>query len=399
MSTTPKGWVVSTVGDLFTTVGGGTPKTSVPEYWGEDVPWTTSADIGEHLQITPRKKVSQLGIDGSATKVVPPGSVIVATRVALGKVGITPVSLCFSQDCQALVVDERILDSRFVAHQMMLRASAYRGRGTTISGITKKQLLRTTFSFPPLPQQRRIVDELEENLNRLSIAITSLEHVKSRLPIYVHSSAQQSFSSTPWPTVPLADISEVVGGVTKDKKRESGPSLTEVPYLRVANVQRGHLDLGEIRTIRVSKDKLDKLTLQRGDILFTEGGDRDKLGRGWIWENQIKCCIHQNHIFRARLKSADFDPKFVSLYANHCGQYWFRQMGKQTTNLASIGLRSLRRFPVPCVPVGLQRRLTTDMERINSNVAATDRAIDSALSRAMTLRRALLRDAFSGQRE
>jgi type I restriction enzyme S subunit len=80
----------------------------------------------------------------------------------------------------------------------------------------------------------------------------------------------------------LGEIAEVVGGVTKDAKRQADPSLIEVPYLRVANVQRGRLDLSMIATIRTSSVQAQKLRLEKGDVLLNEGGDRDKLGRGWV---------------------------------------------------------------------------------------------------------------------
>src|SRR5207237_1118994 len=119
-----------------------------------------------------------------------------------------------------------------------------------------------------------------------------------------------------WRWTRLSEIAEIVGGVTKDAKREARSGLVEVPYLRVANVQRGYLDLTNVKTVRVTVEEVEALRLRKGDLLFNEGGDRDKLGRGWIWSGEIDPCIHQNHVFRARLLDADLDPRFVSWYAN-----------------------------------------------------------------------------------
>ena len=103
-----------------------------------------------------------------------------------------------------------------------------------------------------------------------------------------------------WVWARLDAIAELKGGITVDQKRVI-PNSISVPYLRVANVQRGYLDLSEMKEIQVSETDIQELSLKYGDILFTEGGDRDKLGRGWIWENQLQACVHQNHVFRARL--------------------------------------------------------------------------------------------------
>ncbi len=181
--------------------------------------------------------------------------------------------------------------------------------------------------------------------------------------------------------VKLGEIAEVVGGVTKDTKRQTDPSYVEVPYLRVANVQRGYLDLGVVTTIRVPASTVEKLRLEPDDILFNEGGDRDKLGRGWVWEGQVPDCIHQNHVFRARLRTDEFDPKFVSMHGNTFGRTWFETMGKQTTNLASVSLTTLKAFPIPKIPIDEQRRLVTQVEAQTTQIVAFERIVELALRR------------------
>jgi type I restriction enzyme S subunit len=199
-----------------------------------------------------------------------------------------------------------------------------------------------------------------------------------------------------WQWAELGTVAEVVGGVTKDVKREDDPSALETPYLRVANVQRGFLDLETVSTIRVTADKVAQLELRPGDVLFNEGGDRDKLGRGWVWEGQIAGCIHQNHVFRARLVDG-IEPKLVSMWGNTFGRKWFEAHGKQTTNLASLNLKTLRSFPVPVAPEEEQSRILTEVERQLSFVDACERAVDAGLARSAALRRSVLKAAFEGR--
>src|SRR5262249_55416179 len=146
------------------------------------------------------------------------------------------------------------------------------------------------------------------------------------------------------------EISQIQGGIQVGKNRPASAVLVEVPYLRVANVQRGWLNLNEIKTLGVTAEERDRLLLQDGDILMNEGGDRDKLGRGWIWQAQIPVCIHQNHVFRIRLYDRDFPSEYVSHYANENGQRYFIDQGTQTTNLASISKRKVAALPVPVPP-------------------------------------------------
>jgi len=200
-----------------------------------------------------------------------------------------------------------------------------------------------------------------------------------------------------WVLTTLKSIAEIKGGITKGQQRRSTDSLRTVPYLRVANVQRGYLDLREIKTIEATEAEIEGLKLLSGDILFTEGGDRDKLGRGWIWRNEIPECIHQNHVFRARLYLDQTQPKYISWYGNTYGQDYFTKQGKQTTNLASINITKLGAFPIPLPPSAEQFRIVAEVERRLSVIEELKTLVANALRRSAILRQKILRDAFAGK--
>jgi len=200
-----------------------------------------------------------------------------------------------------------------------------------------------------------------------------------------------------WAWATLDMIADNCGGITKGQKHSASKQLREVPYLRVANVQRGYLDLSEIKTIPATERDLEDLRLMPGDILFNEGGDRDKLGRGWVWNGEIPNCIHQNHVFRARLFLKDVQPKFVSYHGNSFGQLWFLRTGKQSVNLASINLTVLRKFPVPLPPAAEQVEIVAEVDRRLSVADAAEMQVAHALQRAARLRQSILKRAFEGR--
>jgi type I restriction enzyme S subunit len=145
------------------------------------------------------------------------------------------------------------------------------------------------------------------------------------------------------------EVADVGSGVTLGKD-VSGFKSIELPYLRVANVQDGHLDLSTIKTVRVRVDEVENYRLEIGDVLMTEGGDIDKLGRGTIWEGQIPECLHQNHIFRIRANRKLLEPAFYALVVeSDIAKRYFNRVAKRTTNLASTNKTQVRafRFPVP----------------------------------------------------
>jgi len=165
----PEGWVWVRVGEIYDIIGGGTPSTKVDKYWKGDIPWITSADIHGLKNMKPRKFITQEAILNSATNLVPENSLIVVTRVGLGKIAITKIPLCFSQDSQALIDRTHLIYPEYSLYclSQIIQIFKYKNRGTTISGVTKKQLSELEFPLPPLPEQHKIVEEIER---RFSVA-------------------------------------------------------------------------------------------------------------------------------------------------------------------------------------------------------------------------------------
>ncbi len=182
----PTGWQTARIRDVFKVVGGGTPSTGVARFWQGDIPWVTSADLESSLRLSPRKFITNEAVEESATNLVPKGSVIVATRVGLGKVGIAERDTCFSQDCQALLPALDLVEPRFVAHQLSVvtREFHHTARGTTISGVTKKQLLDLEFRYPELPVQQRVVAKIEQLFSDLDAGVAALERANANLARY-----------------------------------------------------------------------------------------------------------------------------------------------------------------------------------------------------------------------
>ncbi len=164
----------------------------------------------------------------------------------------------------------------------------------------------------------------------------------------------------------LGEIADIASGVTKGQNY-NGRKTVEVPYLRVANVQDGYLDLSVIKTIQALPSEIEELRLKPGDVVMTEGGDFDKLGRGAIWRGEIENCIHQNHIFRVRLDTSKVTPEFFENYLlSPKAKDYFLMASKQTTNLASINMTQLKQLPVPLYPLSLQEEFAGVVARVES---------------------------------
>ncbi|MEN5039887.1 restriction endonuclease subunit S [Stenotrophomonas sp. TWI1149] len=271
------------------------------------------------------------------------------------------------------------------------------------------------FLLPPLAEQHRILNRLDVLIARSARAKTELQEIPKLVAAYkscilelafsgkltadLRGQANSQSSELPvgWTTRSLGEIGEIQSGIQVGKRRNSTDRLVEVPYLRVANVQRGWLNLNEIKTILVTEEERDRLLLKDGDVLMNEGGDRDKLGRGWVWREEIDACIHQNHVFRIRIDPSVLPAEFVSHFANERGQQYFFDEGTQTTNLASIGKRKVAALPLPVPPldeaVEIVRRITRAFSWLDK-LAKSEAAASASLEK---LDAQLLAVAFSGQ--
>lgn len=265
---------------------------------------------------------------------------------------------------------------------------------TTKPGLNRDRVYEQIAPLPLIPVQEQIVQILQkadEIRSKRKEALDLAESILSSSFIAMFGNPSNNFDR--FEREPLGDLAEVRSGVTKGRKLDSRATI-EVPYLRVANVQDGFLDLDEIKTIEVLPSDCQKYALQNGDILMTEGGDPDKLGRGCIWRGYIDGCIHQNHIFRVRTDRIRLLPEYLAalLHTQYAKNY-FLGCAKRSSNLASINSTQVKAFQVPVPPVDLQEKFVIAVEQWET----TGDRLKEALKEANGMFKALLNQAFSGE--
>lgn len=195
-----------------------------------------------------------------------------------------------------------------------------------------------------------------------------------------------------WSICKVDSLTSIVGGLTKGKKQKE--DMLSSPYLRVANVQRGYLDLQEVKEILVSKTDYKNYQLEPDDLLIIEGGDKDKVGRCAIWKNEIPGCIYQNHIYRLRPFKREFvNEYFIMYYLNSpIGREYFESKAKQTTNLASINKTAARNFPLALPPLKEQNEIVDKINKVIERCESLETAIIKGKNDAERLMQSLLKD-------
>ena len=178
----------------------------------------------------------------------------------------------------------------------------------------------------------------------------------------------------------------------KEKQPKRAPSDSPFPYLRVANVLRGSLDLEEVHRIELFSGELDKLRLFSGDLLIVEGnGSPSQIGRMAIWKGEIEDCVHQNHIIRARLYGG-LIPQYAESYWNSpIGTSEVSKVASSTSGLYTLSVSKVSGLPIPLPPLAEQRRIVAEVNRRLSVVQQAEAAVEANLARAERLRQSILK--------
>lgn len=242
---------------------------------------------------------------------------------------------------QVILPNPQRVDPKFLWFQLNDEGPWHRS-GTGQPFIKPSDVKTRKVYLPPLEEQRRIGAILDQ----ADAIRTKRRQALAHLDALTQSIFHEIFRSV-HDTAPLQDLADVTSGITKGRRATS--PLTPIPYLAVSNVQAGHLALDVVKEIEATAEEIERYRLRFGDVVLTEGGDPDKLGRGTLWQNEIPLCIHQNHIFRVRLNNdSPINGAFLANYlADRRARDYFSSCAKQTTGIASINKRQLTQLPVP----------------------------------------------------
>jgi type I restriction enzyme S subunit len=254
--------------------------------------------------------------------------------------------------------------------------------------------------LPPRAEQDRIVLRLDALLARTETGAPAFRRAAADVAQFRAAALAAAFSGDATgirPTITaLDDLAEIQSGIAKGRQLDG--STAELPYICTANVQAGFLDMTVIKTLFVTPEQRARHLLQPGDVLVLEGGDADKVGRGWLWQGEIEECLHQNHVFAVRPDHDRLLPRYLAYYVNSPqARQYFRSCAKQVVNLASINKRQLKALPVPHMDLDAQKRVVELLDEQLGAAAGFDRGLREALALADELRRSVLHRAVVGR--
>lgn len=271
------------------------------------------------------------------------------------------------------------VDVDYLCYSLMFYDTEELVNGATRQKLTQAAMRKMLIPQRPITEQKKIVSELSKIQSIISARQQQLQNlddlVKAR---FVELFGDMFLNFEEWNEAPLESLADIVSGITKGRK-VSEKHLLKVPYMAVSNVKEGYIDWTTVKTIEATEQEINQYRLLPDDVLMTEGGDPDKLGRGAIIKTPLENCIHQNHIFRVRPDETHILPVNFAEYLQHQrAKRYFLGCAKQTTGIASINMRQLKALPVLIPPLDLQNQFAAFITQTDKSKAVIQKALDKA---------------------
>ncbi len=320
-------------------------------------------------------------------------------------------------------------------------------RGTSYPAVRDSDVRAQPISLPPAAEQRRIVAKIEELFTQLDAGVAALEQAQAQLRRYrqavlkaavegeltrewreahrgeigsasalleqIHEERLKQGNSRPktipstdlsefpqlpekWIWTDISDIGKVIGGLTKNRKRKKYP--LQMPYLRVANVYADELRLDDVKTIGIKESELERILLEKGDLLVVEGnGSIKQIGRVALWDGRISPCVHQNHIIKVRFNPVEIGEYVLYWLLSNDGREQITHVASSTSGLYTLSLSKVSALPVPLPPLSEQRKIVEEVERCFSVIDEMEKAVQQSQRQAERLRQSVLKRAFEGK--
>jgi len=341
-----------------------------------------------------------------------------------------PYSLAFSQDSQALINKGHYdINIDFALYYLSLAAQTfkYKSRGTTISGITKKQLKDIPIPLPPLPEQERIVEKIEALFTQLDAGTASLRRIQAQLKRYRASVLKAAVEGRLVPQDPSDEPAEQILRrlgksplANKDLRnlpegwcwttlqniswkadygtsQKCDYSSSTTPVIRIPNIVHGEFDFSDLKYATKPEElKEDKALIPNDFLIIRTNGSKELIGRSCLVRNQFKQrTFFASYLIRYRLSSCS---EWIStIWSSELIRSQIERIAATSAGQYNISISSLNRTLIPLPPIEEQRRIVAEVERRLSLATEVEKAVETALARAERLRQAILKQAFEGR--
>lgn len=370
-------WETTTVGEVAKGfLSGGTPTTKRPEYWEGEIPWITSKWLGAKLELTNGEKfVSEEAVEKTSTKIVPKDSIIFATRVGVGKVGINRLDLAINQDLTGVLIDNENYDTKFLAYQLGIESIqqyvAMNKRGATIKGITRDCLEKIRLNVPTLSEQKKIAHILSTVQRAIEeqerIIQTTIELKKALMHKFftegLRNEPQKQTEIGPmpesWKVIPLSDVCRFQSGGTPSKKNPEFWQGT-IPWVSPKDMKRPRLD--------DVTDHISQEALESGSKL-APAGSVFVVVRGMILAKTVPVALAEvpmaiNQDMKAIVPGPKLRSDFLLYAMETLRSNLFKKVGRSGHGTATLMSHEISGFKIPLPELEAQQEIAAAIQNL-----------------------------------
>lgn len=299
-------WKEITISEIVTLIGGGTPKTSVSEYWNGDIPWLSVVDFnnGKKFVFDTEKKITKEGLENSSTKLLEKGDIIISARGTVGVVAMIGRQMAFNQSCYGVHSNENSTNE-YVYYLLKDRVSNFLqySHGGVFDTITRDTFKEIDILLPPIEEQHAIatvLSNLDDKIDLLHRQNHTLEQMAETL-------FRQWFVENPnpdWEERPLSSIATFLNGLACQKYPPQN-EFDKLPVLKIKELRNGITDNCDWCTTDVD----EKYIVKNGDIIFSWSASLMVK----IWNGET--CILNQHLFK--VASDEFPKWYYYLWSKY----------------------------------------------------------------------------------
>ena len=392
----PESWKWVQLKSIGQIIGGGTPKTSVADYWNGDISWITPADLGKNTSkwiLKGAKSITQKGLDESSAKLMPEGSVVYSSRAPIGHIAIAAHELCTNQGCKSFAPDTQFITTEWAYYMLIARTRDIQSRasGTTFKEISGKGIGETWVSLPPQAEQKRIVTRLEKVFAEIARAEKAYEELQTLAGVLRGQILQEAIQGKLVPQLAEEGVVEQIGvapdevpfeipeswkwchmkGITQKIHygfTASAANAGNAKLLRITDIQDGRVNWDTVPFCDVPEKKLASCKLGESDIVIARTGGT--IGKSFLLTDVSDVAVFASYLIRLIPCAEVVNPKYLMVFLNS-PEYWKQLKAmSQGTGQPNVNAKSLSTLLLPLPPLDEQARIVAKVEELLKHVDA-----------------------------
>ena len=386
-----KGWTYKKIKDVGLVVGGTTPSTSNPAFWGGDICWISPAELnGEHYIYDSVKKITQEAVVAKSLKQLPVGTVILSSRAPIGKIAINKVPMYCNQGFKCVVCGPELYNEYL--YWWLYGKKDYLnslGTGATFPEISKTVVENIVIPIAPLSEQQHIVSRLDSTFAHIDTLKANAEkQLREARALFQKSLSKAMEPKEGWEKKTLKDLSIIAGdyGLSVSSKPFDG-----VRYLRITDITDwGDLN-DDVVSANIDSDKKQE-ELEEGDILFARTGAT--VGKTLVYKKEFGECLFAGYLIRYRLNKDIILPRYM-YYVTHSKEYYdWVFVNQEAAAQPNISAKKYNLLPVNYPPLSEQQYIVKRLDSLSSNLRKLEEIEHKVIAECDALKQALLRKVF-----